>query len=401
MSAGNLPYAPTFDHLIYVRVFEGCNLHCEHCFIPSNPKRMDLGQMEALVAEARRFAKPGQRLMLQWHGGEPTLFGAQWLRDAISAVEQAGPEFVWSHGIQTNLMTYDDDWAALYRDKFGGEVGISWDPVIRLLRRDRPETHAQYDKRFWGQVQRLLSDGLDPYMVITATRTLFEQFPRPLDLFQMLYARGLRRIHLERVTETGYARDNWGRLGLNNAEYSRQMSRFMRAYVQYQRQMQESDALPLQVSPFDGLLASAERLVTGAGGGYGCWSGSCDTRFHTMDASGYKRGCTAVTSEEDNPRARLALKLGLNLEESRVRRRVNCGTCAFRTICSSGCLALSYDDGSGECSGGWSLFDSARRLAEAEVARRKGSAKRGPDATDVPTASTNPSQNAEQPHLLA
>lgn len=365
--SGNLPYAPGFDHLIYVRVFEGCNLHCEHCFIPANPKRMDISSIAGIAEQARRFAQPGQRLMLQWHGGEPTLFGAQWLRAAIEAVEAAGPEFTWVHGIQTNLMTYDSDWAALYREKFGGEVGVSWDPVIRLLRRNRPETHGTYDRKFWGQMERLLADGLDPYMVITATRTLFESFPRPLDLFETLHARGLRRIHLERVTRTGYARDNWDRIGLSNAEYSRAMSRFLRAYVQYHRQRQEVPGLPLQVSPFDGLLSAAERLRDGTGGGYGCWSGVCDNRFHTIDAQGYKRGCTAVTSEDDNPRARLSLALGGDFEGARGRRRVDCAACDFRSICSSGCLALSYDDGSGECSGSWSLFDTARALVARET----------------------------------
>ena len=45
---GRLPYAPAFDHLVYLRVFEGCNLHCEHCFIPSNPKRMTMDDLKAV-----------------------------------------------------------------------------------------------------------------------------------------------------------------------------------------------------------------------------------------------------------------------------------------------------------------------------------------------------------------
>lgn len=26
-----------FDHLVYLRIHEGCNLWCEHCYIPANP----------------------------------------------------------------------------------------------------------------------------------------------------------------------------------------------------------------------------------------------------------------------------------------------------------------------------------------------------------------------------
>ena len=76
-----------FDHMIYVRLFEGCNLSCEHCFIPSNPKKIEstFYENKGLTEELMRFAKikTGQRLYLQWHGGEPTLLGVDYLKQAI------------------------------------------------------------------------------------------------------------------------------------------------------------------------------------------------------------------------------------------------------------------------------------------------------------------------------
>jgi radical SAM protein with 4Fe4S-binding SPASM domain len=118
----------------------------------------------------------------------------------------------------------------------------------------------------------------------------------------------------------------------------------------------------LHLSPFDGLVASVRDLEAGAVG-YGCWSGKCDTRFHTIDASGYKMGCTALTSESDNRRATQSLSFPDGFESARHERRiVDCTGCAFRRICSSGCLAISMDDGSGECAGGRGLFDAARQV---------------------------------------
>src|SRR5690606_32551726 len=70
----------SFDHMIYVRLIEACNLHCAHCFIPNNPKRMSWAEIEAMPAKIREFAKPGQRLLFQFHGGEPTLYGVEELR---------------------------------------------------------------------------------------------------------------------------------------------------------------------------------------------------------------------------------------------------------------------------------------------------------------------------------
>lgn len=61
--------APDFDHMIYVRLIEACNLHCQHCFIPNNPKRMDWNNIEQIPAKVRSFARPGQVLLFQLHGG--------------------------------------------------------------------------------------------------------------------------------------------------------------------------------------------------------------------------------------------------------------------------------------------------------------------------------------------
>jgi radical SAM protein with 4Fe4S-binding SPASM domain len=291
------------------------------------------------------------------------MFGAQWLSDAIDAIENAAPEFKFEHGIQTNLMTYDSNWAALYHKKFGSNVGVSWDPVIRLTNRARPESNAEYEVRFWANLAKLIADGLDPYLVVTATKTFFDTFKNPIAFFEKLAAAGIRKAHIERLTETGYARDNWSFLGVDNASYSRNMSRFLRAYSLWKSTDDHADLLML--SPFDGILSSVEQMHKGSVG-YGCWSGSCDTRFHTVDANGYKAGCTALTSEVDNKSAQgKSLELTQGFQEIRKERRViHCNGCPYRSVCSSGCLALSMDDGSGECSGGRGFFETASFIVQ-------------------------------------
>ena len=365
---GRLPFAPHFDHLVYVRLFEGCNLHCDHCFIPSNPKKMSRDDFAAIPRHIASFAKPGSHILLQWHGGEPTIFGPDHLATAIEAVQAADDVgFDWAHGIQTNLMNYGPDWPDLYRRYFDGAVGVSWDPVIRLLRRGAPETHDAYDQKFWANFAALKADGLESYLVVTFTRTLVEAFPNPLSLFMMLRDRGVTRLHFERVTRTGYAREHWDRIGLNNAEYAHYMSRFFRAYQRWQIGCEDPKGVGIHISPFDGLTGSVQDLQQGRLGGYGCWSGKCDTTFHTIDANGYKKGCTAVTSEIDNPRAHESLMFG-DLVAARAERQWDCKTCRFRPICSSGCMATMMDDGSGECAGASRLFAVVDLAIEQQVA---------------------------------
>ena len=77
----------SYDHMVYLRVFEGCNLHCEHCFIPSNPKKIhsDFFKNNGLTNELIENAhiKENSNLYIQWHGGEPTLLGVDYLENAI------------------------------------------------------------------------------------------------------------------------------------------------------------------------------------------------------------------------------------------------------------------------------------------------------------------------------
>lgn len=377
---GRLPSSQAFDHLVYLRVFEGCNLHCEHCFIPSNPKRMTLEDIGRVPETLRGRIAPGSIILIQWHGGEPTLMGADFVRQGIELLRENGPEYHWRHGIQTNLMSFDAKWAQLYHDEFGGEVGVSWDPKIRLLNRHARESNPEFNRRFDEKLAELVASGLTPYLVVTAAGTLFEAFPNPFDFFQHWIDRGVQHVHLERITETGYARQNWERVGLNNASYSDKMSRWARAYWAFKASRHGMP--PLFLSPFENLIDSISSLKSGQPRAHGCWSGTCDTRFHTIDGQGYKFGCTALTSEQGNRNSNHGLELGSDLQARREIRQYDCHRCPFRSVCSSGCLALNFDDGSGECSGGYRLFNTLAALSDAHIATR--SEKEAPLAPKIP-----------------
>ena len=142
------------------------------------------------------------------------------------------------------------------------------------------------------------------------------------------------------------------------------MARFLRSYTRWHQTTPGGRSLRL--SPFDGLVLSARSLLDGKPMASGCLSGNCDTTFHTVDGTGYKRGCTAITSEFDNKRADKdkAINIADPVRAREERQVFNCFSCRFRPICKSGCLAIDFDDGSGECSGGSILLDAAAKVAE-------------------------------------
>lgn len=348
--------APDFDHMVYVRLIEACNLHCEHCFIPSNPKRMDWSRIESIPVKVRTFAIPGNTILFQMHGGEPTLVGVEFMRRVVIHLRTELPEFNVVFSLQTNLMNFDVRWAELYREFFDGVVGVSWDPLIRRTRANKPESNHDFETRFWTNLKALQASGIEPYMVITTTRILLDRFRNPSDLIEFLRSKGLHHVHFERLTRTGYAISNWDRIGVTNRQYSLWIARFAMAYKKYVNTPREQ-CQDLHISPLDGLIASVRRLRRGEHGGYGCLSGACDTRFHTFDDGGYYKACTALTSEMNNQNSvGVAVAAPEFLVEQREVRQLDCLSCQFKPICSSGCMATPRADESGECAGGYTAF---------------------------------------------
>lgn len=345
-----------FDHMIYVRLIEACNLHCAHCFIPANPKRMVWSDIAAIPSRIRAFAKPGQVLLFQFHGGEPTLVGVEFLREVCVFLRSELSEYQVKFSIQTNLMTFDLRWGELYREFFDSQVGVSWDSEIRQMRKGRPETNADFEERFWRHLLELRGASISPYMVITVTRPLLQRFKNPRTLIDFLLERGVSQVHFERLTKTGYAITNWDWLGITNREYSLWVGRFAMTYMRFTRE-ERKGRQPINISPLDGLIESVSRLRSGQAGGYGCLSGNCDTRFHTFDQTGYYSACTALTSEVANRNAvGVATVEAANLVAEREERQKSCYDCRFKPICSSGCMATPKTDESGECAGGYQAF---------------------------------------------
>ncbi|MFS1429234.1 radical SAM protein [Vibrio splendidus] len=349
-----------FDHLIYMRVYEGCNLHCKHCFIPANPKKMDISQVLEVKESVEKFAEPGQTLLFQWHGGEPTARGVRFFKEALSIINELSDKYIIKHSMQTNLINYNEAWRDIFIKYFNGNIGVSWDAKIRMMKKDKPESNTEYEKVFFANLKQLIKDGIEPCLVVTATKVLFETLSSPSEFFEFFISKGLKEIHVEKLTKTGNAVDNWGELGLNHLEYAERMSKLLKYYVK----IKNSD-VDFHASPFDGFLESVGTLGTTAPKGYGCNSGKCDTAFHTIDATGYKAGCTALTTNEQ-----FSSEAQVNFKGIVLRRKTkvqDCLSCEFKPICNSGCATEDTFDGSGGCNGGYLIYKAAQRIVDRRI----------------------------------
>jgi len=351
----------SFDYLIYLRLTEACNLYCSHCFIPSNPKSISFIGLEESIKQLKFKIPSMSKVMFQFHGGEPTLKGIDFLSMVIQKIKKIlhGLDIVFT--IQTNLMTYNKKWGDFYKKELSSSVGISWDYSIRHVRKGKELSNEKYENTFWDNVCHLIDEGNTPWLVITLTKKLINKFKNSEKLLEFLHGKGIRYCHIEKLTKTGYAYDNWEEIGVSHAEYSYFMSDLFYAYKRFKT---KND---FHMSPFDGLSVSTNESRVG----YGCWSGKCDTRFYTVDANGLKAGCTALTSENklfisDGQQEYIRLVDEETIASSRKARKevADCKSCEFNKICNTGCMANQTIDHSGECSGNFIFLKTIQSYGE-------------------------------------
>ncbi len=122
-----------------------CNLHCRYCFYlekadmfaaPGGLLRMSSAVLERMVANYMATDQPNYTF--GWQGGEPTLMGAGFFRNAVRLQEQyARPGAQISNGLQTNGTRISDELAELFAE-YNFLIGISIDGPSELHDEFRP-----------------------------------------------------------------------------------------------------------------------------------------------------------------------------------------------------------------------------------------------------------------------
>ncbi len=113
-----------------------CNLHCAHCFVDRNPRKLEISQALALLDNCGAAGSPIERV--GFSGGEPFLY-----MDFLLEVTRA----VVSHDLLFDQIMTNGDWwrdeselrntlQTLYDAGYDGKIGLSWD-----------EYHGQSEER--------------------------------------------------------------------------------------------------------------------------------------------------------------------------------------------------------------------------------------------------------------
>ncbi len=141
MSSIAKPLAETAQapfHLMTKPVGSKCNLDCSYCFylekerLYGEPGSMRM-KPEVLETYIRDYiaAQPGPHVSFAWQGGEPTLLGVEFFREAVKLQEVYAQGKTIENAFQTNGVLLGDDWAEFFV-KHHFLVGLSIDGPAHL-----------------------------------------------------------------------------------------------------------------------------------------------------------------------------------------------------------------------------------------------------------------------------
>jgi uncharacterized protein len=167
-----------------------CNLTCAYCFYRDKASlftdgtatRMGPDVLESFIRQYCEI-RPGGEISFAWQGGEPTLMGLDFFRDALELQRRyAGGRRV-TNALQTNGVLLDDEWARFLAEH-GFLVGVSVDgpPVLHDRYRRDPSDRPTLD-RVLGGVEALRRAKVD---FNTLTTVGSHNVGHPVEVYEFL-----------------------------------------------------------------------------------------------------------------------------------------------------------------------------------------------------------------------
>jgi uncharacterized protein len=167
-----------------------CNLDCQYCYFLSKERLYpgsDFRMADTLLEEYIRqyiAAQPASEVTFAWQGGEPTLMGLDFYRQAVGYQQKhRKPGMRIANTLQTNAVTLDDDWCGFFAEN-DFLVGVSLDgprslhDMYRVDKGGRPT----FDRVMAG-VRLLQRHGVE-FNILTTVHAA--NADHPLDVYRFL-----------------------------------------------------------------------------------------------------------------------------------------------------------------------------------------------------------------------
>lgn len=181
-----------------------CNISCTYCFHRFTDMKDFSRKMkpQTFIDFYKNWIKtiPSDHpCEVIWHGGEPTLIGRDFYKEVLLETKKLTPKSKKvSHCIQTNGITIDEKWAALFK-KYDVMVGVSMDGPKELhdAQRVRDKGQGTYDHAIRGY-NILAKSGVTAGIVIVVNST---NVAHPDKIFEFMLENSIKRLQLSPCME--------------------------------------------------------------------------------------------------------------------------------------------------------------------------------------------------------
>ncbi|HXA47714.1 MAG TPA: anaerobic sulfatase maturase [Burkholderiaceae bacterium] len=182
-----------------------CNLDCSYCFYLEKehayPPREKFRMPDAVLEQYVRSyidAQATPEVEFTWQGGEPTLLGVDFFRQALAYQRQYANGKTVRNTLQTNGTLLDAEWGEfLSTEKF--LVGLSLDGPRELhdIHRYDKQHRSSFDNTLRG-LDVLKQYGVEFNVLVTVSREISRQ---PLLVYRFLKEQGVKHIQFNPVVE--------------------------------------------------------------------------------------------------------------------------------------------------------------------------------------------------------
>jgi radical SAM protein with 4Fe4S-binding SPASM domain len=323
-------------NVIYLRVVQGCNLNCSHCFTLGNKDPImvtDKKQISDYLGAIKKNVDP-EKATFYIHGGETFLAPLEYLADVNKIIRDTFPTAKIDIVPQTNLIyKVDQAFVDFIKTEYRGTIGVSWDAEIRFGS-VAINKKSEQEALFFKNLKTLIDNGIKVHIAITAQKNLLNY--DPLEIVSKFD--GVDSIDFELLTTFD---DQTRSLRPNNKKWAAWLDKL----TEYYQNNNTTWCLP-QVDLF------TKTLMTGKL--FDCKCNCCDKRTFTMNPNGTVGLCPDKTYVEpfstvdemvndwdtfQSKSLEIIMNKLVELEEHDM-----CYKCEHYDICGGNCDASLFDD---------------------------------------------------------
>lgn len=324
-------------NVIYLRLVQGCNLNCEHCFTLGNKDKYKLAPIEQVhdyLRAIRDNVNPA-KAVFYIHGGEPFLAPLEYHKQVNQLIRDTFRGIEFNIIPQTNLMyQINEEFVQFLKEEYSSHIGVSWDHGIRF----QTTSSGLNEDLFIQNFNKLAKAEIEIAVAVTVQNKLLQV--DPVNFLEKLD--GAKSIDFEFLTMFDEKTKN---LKVSNEHWAK----FFAKIVKYYATHDTSWSLP-QVDLF------TKSFVEGRV--YQCKCNCCEHRTFTMNVDGTVGLCPDLTyvrpistvSEMKSNWQNFALKaLNCYVEQKAQPLQPICNNCDYFEYCGGNCEPTLFNPNENEC----------------------------------------------------